>query len=569
MSKIRISTRTVAEGFLAALKRRGIDYLFANAGTDFAAIVEAISTPGKAGRYPDAIAVPHENAAVAMAHGYYMATGRPQAVMVHVNVGTANALTGLINAARENVPIVMCAGRTPLFEEGHLGSRNVPIHWAQEMFDQAAMVREFVKWDYELRDPSQLATVVDRALAIAMAPPRGPVYLTLPREVLAQEMKSLTLDEPARTGISGAVQPDPKTIAQAAGILAAAKFPLIITAGVGQDPATPGQLARLAEQFAIPVVEFRSRYVCLASDHPMHLGYELNPYLAEADAILVLDCDVPWVPEYGTPDENAKIIQVGPDPLFQDYPIRGFAADLAIAAPTRSVLPKLTRALRQACRTKTKPIATRARKIRARHDAMRGDGVAQAETSLKTGKMTFGYVSYCVDRIKSAKDIVISEYSAARQAMTFDRPGTFFQVSQAGGLGWGLPAALGAKLSAPEQQVIAMLGDGAYMFANPVACHQVAEAVGLPILTVICNNRRWAAVERATRAIYPSGHASRRNRIPLVALDPSPKFEKVVEASGGYGEAVGRPEDLPAALERAMHAVKVERRQALLNVMCV
>ena len=129
MKNIRIQTRTVAEAFLAALRARGVDYLFANAGTDFAPIVEAISTPGRKGRFPEPIAVPHENAAVAMAHGYYMVSGRPQAVMVHVNVGTANALTGLINAARENVPILMCAGRTPLSEEGHAGSRNVQIHW--------------------------------------------------------------------------------------------------------------------------------------------------------------------------------------------------------------------------------------------------------------------------------------------------------------------------------------------------------------------------------------------------------------------------------------------------------
>jgi acetolactate synthase-1/2/3 large subunit len=195
--------------------------------------------------------------------------------------------------------------------------------------------------------------------------------------------------------------------------------------------------------------------------------------------------------------------------------------------------------------------------------------VAQAETSLQTGQITFGWVSLCLDRLKTQDDILVSEYSAQRQVLTFTKPGTFFQTSQAGGLGWGLPAALGAKLAAPERQVIALLGDGAYMFANPVACHQVAEAMGLPILTVINNNSRWAAVERAVNAIHPGGHASRRNRVPLASLEPSPDFAKVIEASGGHGERVERPDDLPDALARAMRIVRDERRQALVDVRCV
>jgi len=131
--------------------------------------------------------IPHEVPAVGMAHGYALVTGRPQVVMVHVIVGAGNAVGGIINAARSNVPILFSAGRNPLTESGMHGSRNRPIHWAQESFDQAGMIREYVKWDYELRNFTQLETVVDRALAVAQAEPQGPVYLTLPREVLAEK----------------------------------------------------------------------------------------------------------------------------------------------------------------------------------------------------------------------------------------------------------------------------------------------------------------------------------------------------------------------------------------------
>src|SRR4051812_48495586 len=144
---------TAAEAWLALLATRGVEYLFANGGTDFAPVAEAYAKAQKLGSpLPKIVIVPHENLGVAMAHGYAMVTGKPQAMMVHVGVGTANALNGLINASRQNVPILFTAGRTPLTESGGVtAARNNYIHWAQEHFDQAGMVREFVKWDYELR----------------------------------------------------------------------------------------------------------------------------------------------------------------------------------------------------------------------------------------------------------------------------------------------------------------------------------------------------------------------------------------------------------------------------------
>src|SRR5258708_23033026 len=111
--------------------------------------------------------------------------GKPAWVMVHVNVGPANAIGGVMNAARDNIPVFLAAGRTPLTETGSIASRQRSIHWGQEMFDQGGFVRELVKWDYELRTGQPVATIVDRALDIAMSEPRAPVYLTLPREVLA------------------------------------------------------------------------------------------------------------------------------------------------------------------------------------------------------------------------------------------------------------------------------------------------------------------------------------------------------------------------------------------------
>src|SRR5713101_745597 len=208
---------TTAEAYLELLKDRGIEVFLGNAGTDFASLVEAFARFEADGRpAPRPLLIPHEFVAVSMAHGYYAAGNRPAAVMVHVNVGTGNASTAIITASRANVPVLMSAGRTPITEEGLPGSRDLHIHWAQESFDQAAMLREYVKWDYELRTPAQLEAVVDRAFELMLSEPRGPIYLTLPREVLASRPGPVTITSPARRQSRSVRFPDPARIDEAA-----------------------------------------------------------------------------------------------------------------------------------------------------------------------------------------------------------------------------------------------------------------------------------------------------------------------------------------------------------------
>jgi acetolactate synthase I/II/III large subunit len=176
---------TVASRLLEVLAERGVRYLFGNVGTDWAPVIEAMSSAQAHGRsIPEPLPLAHEGVAVGMAHGYYLATGVPQAVGVHVNVGLANAAMGALNAARSNVPFLLLARLTPVTEEGRPGSRTTPIHWGQDMFDQTSLVREAVKWHRDLHVGAQVDDVIDRALSIASSAPAGPVYVGLPREVL-------------------------------------------------------------------------------------------------------------------------------------------------------------------------------------------------------------------------------------------------------------------------------------------------------------------------------------------------------------------------------------------------
>jgi len=562
MSRQEIAAASVAEAYLALLAERGIEYLFANAGTDFAPIVEAYAKAAHTGlKAPKPLIATHENVAVSMAHGYAIASGKVPAVMVHVSVGTANALCGIFNAARENVPILFTAGRSPLTEEGVFGARDTYIHWAQEMFDQAGMLREIVKWEYELRNGAQLETVIDRALSLATSAPEGPVYLSLPREVLAEPLGGFSFDSPSRRAAVASPGADEAAVAEAAAILAQAKRPVIITASAGRDPGAVAALAAFAARFAIPVVEHRQRHLSLSADHPCHLGYDPTPFVKEADAILVIESDVPWVPSRVQPPGDCRVIHLGVDPLYSRYPIRGFPCDVAIAGAPRLALPKLGATLK----VSDGAVVDRRQALAERRAAQRAGWAKQREEMAAQTPIHPSWVSHCLSEARAPDSILVNEYTLLNEHCGSTEPGSYYGSSPAAGLGWGAGAALGVKLAKPERQVISILGDGSYIFSNPVAVHHAAQMHRLPTLTVVINNAMWGAVRRATLGMYPDGEAAKSNKPPFIDLDDLPAFETVCQASGGYGERVENPQQLPGALKRALKAVD-GGQQALLNV---
>jgi len=563
----KVSIESTAEAYLELLAARGVEYFFGNAGTDFAPIIEAFAKRGAEGKaLPRPITVPHEVAAVAMAHGYTMITGRPQVVMVHVIVGAANALGGIINASRSNVPMLFSAGRNPITESGFRGSRTRSIHWAQESFDQAAMVREFVKWDYELRTFAQLETIVDRALAITQADPPGPVYLTLPREILAERHEALEYNDPARAPRPASAVAEPEAVAEAARILARAQHPMIVVKALGRDPAAVPALVRVAETLGAPVFEQAPTYVNFPQDHRLHAGYDPSAYLKEADAIVVVESDAPWYPHLGAPRPDATIVQVGLDPLFTRYPVRGFAGDVALTGAPRLTLAALADALAPAVSPDV--VATRREMWQSEYTRMREAWARQARAVAGDRPLDMLWVSRCIGEVIDENTLVVNEYDLDPTQACFRRPGTYFAASPAGGLGWGLGAALGAKLADPGKTVICCVGDGSYIFGAPTAAHFVSRAYDLPVLFVIFNNRAWNAVKRAVKDLAPDGWTARTGSIPLSDLEPAPDYELVCRASGGHAERVDDPAVLPDALARALHVVRNDKRQALLNVIC-
>lgn len=559
------SDASAADLFVRSLAEAGVRYFFANGGTDFPPIAEAFARAAIEGApTPRPMVIPHENVAVAMAHGSYMIDGQPQAVMVHVNVGTANTVNAVLDASRDQTPVLLFAGRSPYSERGRHGTRTRYIHWAQEMFDQAGMLREAVKWDYELHLPEQAGDIVRRALQVAMTSPRGPTYVTLPRDVLAEPVGAHAT-APAPLRASAAPCPDPADLDTLAGWLREARRPVIVTASAGRTVAGFEALSRFAQAHAVPVAVFHPRFQNISAEHPMFAGYDPAPLIAEADLIVALECDVPWVPAVQAPPADCRVAHLGEDPVYARYPMRSFRTDLALSGTVAALLDALDARIAAAGGIDDGRVEYRRGAAAARGQRLRDEAAAAARCP--EGAITPEWISACVHAAVGDEAIIVNEYPLRQPQCPQTRPGTYFGLSPAGGLGWGLGAALGAKLAAPERLVVATLGDGAYMFANPTACHWVAEAHGLPVLTVVFNNALYGAVRNSTRAMYRDGHAAQDAHRMLAELSPSPRFEHAVEASGGLGIRVESARELPAALARAVEAVR-GGRQALVNVVC-
>jgi acetolactate synthase-1/2/3 large subunit len=564
--QIDLAATSVAEALLEVLQMRGIDlFIAAGTGTDFPPIVEAYAKRLQLDLpVPTPVVGVHETPAVAMAHGYAMVSEKPAFVMLHTIVGSANGVMGVINAKRGRIPMFVASGKSSITEQGERTSRTHVVHWAQEAYDQQAMFREFVNWAYELRRAEQLPVVVDRALAMATNPPCGPVHVMLPLEVLDEPITNLSIDDTV-PAVQAPSIPRQRDLEAAVELLAKADRPLVIVSAMGRKQTSVAALVELAEALALPVCEYARSHVNFPQDHPLHLGFDHSEVLEDADVVMVIESDVPWVPQISEPNPDATIIVLDEDPLYQDYPYRGFRSDISFCGDAQSTLQAMTLSAAQI------EVPSDSRDARAiRVEKLNRDH----ETALKTGLQDAAalkpidprWISHCVAERLSATDIVISEFVFDSDYGEFTRPGTFFDHAHSGGLGWSSGAALGAKFAKPDATVVCCCGDGTYTFGVPVATHHMSALQNLPVLFVIFNNAAWDRTRRAVRGYAPDGYTANKVDIPLTELAPTPAYEMVCQAAGGYGERVEDPQQLPAALDRALKVVREEGRQALLNI---
>ena len=564
--------RTASNDLLQGLVDLGIEYLFCNLGTDHAPLIEEMAHWREQGRvFPKLILCPHENTAVHMAGGYAVATGRGQAVLVHVDAGTANAAMGLHNLCRTRIPVLLVAGRAPMTTfDDVTGGRDTYVHFIQEPFDQASVVRPYVKWEYNLAWPSMAHEVVSRAGAVMQSDPTGPVYLTLPREVLAAPVDAASVGAyghqnhlPVRA--QGA---DPSAVLAIAEQLMRSDNPMLVTAYAGRNREAPALIEKLAVLCGMRVCEFNTIYMNIRRDSPYFAGYNPAAFTEQADFGLMVDVDVPWIPKTTRVNPNAYWAQLDVDAIKRDIPMWGFPLNARIEGDSVRLITQLIEIIESSATPEFKTkAATRGLALKTAHEQNKQRAASLAQVRGAVNAINPHYLCAVMGQKIDLHDIVLNE--AIRNTMAvFEQiprevPGSLMGLS-GGGLGFSAGTALGIKLAQAKNRVIHFVGDGSFYFSNPSSVYAVANQYDLPILTVLLDNGGWSAVKESTLRMYPQGEAKSTNQFAS-DLGYATDFAAIAEAAGAHGERLTDPEQVEAAIERCLAALDAGR-SALLHV---
>lgn len=540
---------SVAAQLLKFAKALGADFIFSNLGSDHPAFIQAFAEFDEGERIPEIICCPHEMTALSAAHGYSMITRRPQLVLVHVDVGTQNLGCSVHNIARARVPAIIIAGLSPLTADGtRRGDRTEFIHYLQDVPAQSEIVRQYMKWTYELRAAETVHHVFLRGHQLASTLPQGPVYITGAREVW-EEALSLPLPSPQPPARLGGMPPE--AVERLLGALARAERPLIITTYLGQSAPAVEALVVLSERLALPVQEVTPHCVNFPGDHPHHAGYARDRHVADADFILVLEADVPWLPRNTGPAAGVPVFLLDADPLKQDIALWHFPVNESYQVDTEVALAQL---LAQSEPPPPRVLEARRSWIEQIHPA----GVAAPAPA--DGSITPQLLSTTLAQLIDDDCIVLSEAPSSTPAilpaLRPRRPGAFF-TSGGSGLGWGINAAIGAKLARPESTVIALVGDGCYLFGVPSSTYWVAKHYDTPTLTIIYNNGGWNSPKRSSDLVHQDGGLAGQADSYWITVNRDARLAQVAAAVGdAVAFEVRDPEQLGDVLRQALRTVR-------------
>ena len=566
---------TTSTALLEALAEAGVRYIFANLGSDHPGLIEAfaqVTADGREDEFPRLVVCPHEIVALSAAHAYATVTRQPQAVFVHVDAGTQNMGGAVSNALRGRVPVLIFAGAAPFTMNGELpGGRNEFIHWIQDVRDQRGILRGYVKYDNEIRTGRNVKQLVHRALQLARSEPSGPVYLVGPREVMEEQVEPYVVDAAEYPAVDPAALTADAT-RDIATALAGARHPLIVTSYLGRNPDAVPALVELAELLAIPVLESAAFGVNFPGDHPLHAGYQFttsaqNETLAAADVILVLDSDVPWISDSSRPAPDAAIYVVDIDPVKADRTLWHVPARRIATADTKVAVEQVTGFVRDNALADAHLVERRRAAVTAAGRARRAE--LDALEQPPPGVITPRYLVACVRELLAGVDALvlteaITNYPAVSEHLRASRPGSLIG-SGGSSLGWGGGGTVGAKLAAPDKVVVCLTGDGSYLFGVPSTAQWLARRYGAPALTVIFDNRGYAAPKFSTLKVHPDGVAAKTDDFHA-SFEPAADLPGVAAAAGGaYGVTVSDPDELPLVLKDALAVVR-GGRSAVISV---
>jgi acetolactate synthase-1/2/3 large subunit len=405
-------------------------------------------------------------------------------------------------------------------------------------------------------------------MAISESAPAGPVYLTLPKEVLCQKIGEFTFNDSPRQVSSSTAEPPAEAVEQAARAILDAENPLIITAELGRYRRGVEMLTQLATRFAIPVIEHGKRnFFNFPTNHPMHLGFSPSPYVESADLLIAIESHVPYVPALSGVNEPPSMLQIGVDPLCGNIPMRSFPVDCSLAGDPARSLELLSDALSKLV-DQDSYRSKRFDDVSREHRRVFEGAMEEAQKDASKQKITKRYLSYCIGQSLDDECVIFNEYNLDPGLVPRALTDSWFENSIASGLGWSFGAALGAQLASPERTMVVTLGDGAYLFNTPLSAHYVAGAYKLPIVIIVFNDSAWSTIKKSYLGTTPDGWAARKNDFPLCNLDMQIAFEQVAEACGGVGMRVERPAELLDSVKTALRRARTERKHVLLNVIC-
>jgi acetolactate synthase I/II/III large subunit len=570
--KTNVTDFSSAYYLLEGLKEIGVDYLFCNLGTDHAPIIEEMAHRRKRGEAkPNIVRCPHENTAAHMAGGYALVTGRGQGVLVHVDVGTANAANAMHNLFRSRLPVLLMAGKAPYTSHDELvGTRDTHVHFVQEPFDQGSLVRPYMKWEWTLPSGVVVKEALQRAYSVMQSAPRGPVYLMMQRETLTQhwnvdEIRRYPGDRYGAMADGGA---DPELVAVLAERLLSAENPILITGYGGMDALAAQKIDEVAQFAGIPIFEANSKSN-ISYESPCFAGFSPDKFLPDADFGMLVDVEVPWFPAEVQPNENSFWAHIDVDVLKLGSPMWTFPGNLRLQGGTGRILDQLLTVLKAKTTPRFKAAAAaRVDRLKAVREERLANAAKLAANEGMPGAINPHYLMAELGKVLDDEDIIFNEAVTNTPAVLLQiprrLPNTAFNTNGAG-LGWSGGMALGAKLASPKRLMVQIAGDGSFYFNNPSSVFAVSQQYKLPILSVVLDNSGWSAVKQSTLRVFPDGEANAANEFEAELTKV--EFTKIGEAFGAYVEKVSDPADVPAAIARCAEEVR-GGRMALLHA-CV
>ena len=553
------------EAVLEGLRRLGVDYLMSSPGSEMSPMWEALSrqkvsnVPG-----PRFIDCWHEMVAVDMALGYTSYTGRMQAVFLHAGVGLMQGAMGLMSAYSSETPMVVFSGESIGFGEQPNFYMEPQWYGGVSVGGPDRFIAPCVKKASVVAHSDTLYEQVIRAGELAQREQKGPVYLGVPIEMmLAEWRKPGELREIPPAPRLRALDSDIEVVAD---MIAKAKNPVIVAETVGRDAASFEALQALAEACAIPVFGARSSvtFAAFPTSNKLYQGFYTHEQLADADLILLVGGRAPWYPPSRRPG-SGKIVSIGDNPIKRQFAYQVLLADHYVEGDMAEAMTLLATAAKPLC--KKAAVAERRKHWAKRHDDWKAGLAAEAKKARAEPGISAVALASIAAEVLPADTVFIDEtithMAFMRPHLNLDQAQSFYRV-MGGGLGQGIGVSLGIKLAAPKRPVVLFVGDGSFLYNPIVQALGAAQQYELPIMIVVCNNAKYAAMRRGHLNYYPGG-VSEQHDLPYGWRIKGPEYHEFASHFDMHGAKVESVAELAGAMRDALAAM-AGGKTAILNV---